>query len=303
MPPAPSTQIHTLIGLLVCLCASTTIAADPPAPVERAAIVGASASDGFGAYYWRMDGEERVRARMDLPTLLRIASDEKLIVTDLATDRFFSNPSGIGTQIVERALRSEPDIVVAVDFLFWFGYGTVGIDAERIRTLEDRLAMLEYGLALLDRLQVPIVVGDIPDMSDAAGRVLMRSQVPDEATRVLMNRRIHEWAAGRDRVELFPLSDLHAQLGGEAPIEIGGQVLPESERRNMLQRDELHPTLGGLIAILAQLDSEIRETPELADRVPPLEVDFETLRHRVEGDGRDEPSAASSKPSAATPSK
>lgn len=264
------------------LCGGTVFA-EPPEMVDRVAVIGASASDGFGAYYWRLDDGVRVRDRVDLSELVRSASDESLVVTDLATAQFFANPAGIGTQIVNRTIKSDPDVVFAIDFLFWFSYGTVGIDARRIRTDENRLAMLEFGLDLLDRIDAPIVVGDIPDMSAASGGVLMPSAVPSEEMRTRINRRIREWAAERDRVVMFPLSDLHGRLGRGEAVRIGDQLLPAAERDRMLQRDRLHPTLGGLLAILAELDVVIRADEDLAERMPPLEVDFETLRTRIRG--------------------
>lgn len=270
-------------GLVALLSCVGTALAEPPETAERVAVIGASASDGFGAYYWRLDDGTRVRDRVDLAELVRSASGESLVVADLATAQFFANPAGIGTQIVDRAIRSDPDVVIAIDFLFWFGYGTVGIDARRIRTDEDRLAMLEFGLDLLDRIDVPIVVGDIPDMSAASGGVLMPSAVPSEEMRTRINRRIRDWAAERDRVVVFPLSDLHGRLGRGETIRIGDQLLPAVERDRMLQRDRLHPTLGGLLAIVAELDAVIRANDVLDDRVPPLEVDFETLRTRIRG--------------------
>lgn len=270
-------------GLVALLSCVGTALAEPPETAERVAVIGASASDGFGAYYWRLEDGARVRDRVDLAELVRSASGESLVVADLATAQFFANPAGIGTQIVDRAIRSDPDVVIAIDFLFWFSYGTVGIDARRIRTDEDRLAMLEFGLDLLDRIDVPIVVGDIPDMSAASGGVLMPSAVPSEEMRNRINRRIREWAAERDRVVVFPLSDLHGRLGRGEAIRIGDQLLPAVERDRMLQRDRLHPTLGGLLAIVAELDAVIRANDALDDRVPPLEVDFETLRTRIRG--------------------
>ena len=288
-----SVSVLCVVGLLCVGIAR----AEPPEVIRRTAVLGASASDGFNAYYWRLDDGKRVRDRIDLPTLLRIASDEQLVVTDLATAQFFANPSGIGTRIIDRAITAAPDLVVAIDFLFWFGYGTVGIDAKRIRTTEERLAMLDYGLDLLDRIDAPMIVGDIPDMSNASGRVLLPSQVPEESVRRLMNDRITAWADARERVTVFPLSDLHARLGGSGDLLVGGQVLPAAARKGMLQGDRLHPTLGGLLAIVAELDAVIGEYEPVASRMPPLETDFETLRTRVRGFS-EEPSSES----VATPS-
>ena len=51
-------------------------------------------------------------------------------------------------------------LIVAIDFLFWFGYGA-GKDAE------GRMASLEQGLDLLEGLMGPILLGDLPDVRHA----------------------------------------------------------------------------------------------------------------------------------------
>jgi hypothetical protein len=263
-----------------------TTDAGAPAPIERITTIGASATAGFGVNYWRFEGEKKVRDSSNLAKVLRAASEDRVVVSNLGTGQFFMNPEGLATLMVERVLRDPPDLVVAIDFLFWFTYGTVGPEARPMRTKDQRLEMLDHGLALLDRLQesgVPVVIGDIPDMSKAGGGILMRSQVPDEETRLAANERIAAWRAERPTVRFVSLDRLQRLLQGDEPIEIAGTRVPESERPYLLQRDRLHPTVGGLSVITAALLAMLVQDDVLADRLPRFVTDYSTLVERVTG--------------------
>jgi hypothetical protein len=263
-----------------------TTNAETPAPIERITTIGASATAGFGVNFWRFEGEKKVRDSSNLAKVLRAASDDRVVVSNLGTGQFFMNPEGLATLMIERVLRDPPDLVVAIDFLFWFTYGTVGPEARPMRTRDQRLEMLDHGLALLDRLQesgVPVVIGDIPDMSKAGGGILLRSQVPDEETRLAANERIAAWRADRPAVRFVSLDRLQRLLQGDGPIETAGTRVPESERPYLLQRDRLHPTVGGLSVIAADLLSMLSQDDALGDRLPPFVTDYTTLVERVTG--------------------
>lgn len=255
-------------------------------PITQITTIGASATAGFGVYFWRFEGEQRVRDSTNLASMLRLATNDHLVVSSLGTGQFFMNPEGLGTMAVERTLRQRPDLVVALDFLFWFVYGTVGPEARPMRTHEQRLEMLDHGLAILDRLVdagVPIVVGDIPDMSKAGGGILLKSQVPPEATRLAANERIAAWIAERPSVRFLSLARLQGLLAGDEPIEIAGGAVPESERPWLLQRDRLHPTVGGLAVIVNQLFATLKEDDELGGRLPTHDTGYASLVERTTG--------------------
>jgi len=65
---------------------------------------------------------------------------------------------------VRRALEAEPTAVLAVDFLFWFAYG----EKPESRRAED----LEGALKLLEKFDVPVVVGTLPNMKESVGKML-----------------------------------------------------------------------------------------------------------------------------------
>src|SRR5438093_9364837 len=101
--------------ILSVLAPQQASAALPPAHenrLERVVVLGASMAAGFGAE--RTFGEA-------FEASLRGPHEP---VLDLGNELFFSSPNSIGAHEVETALAAEPTLVVALDFLFWFGYGS-----------------------------------------------------------------------------------------------------------------------------------------------------------------------------------
>ena len=114
--------------------------------IARVVVLGASLSSGFG-----------------LPRGLDAALDASLEaehepVRAAASEMFFLNPLSSGPQLLERALEAEPTLVVALDYLFWFGYGTIDAQGGPLESEEERAALLEKGLASLDELELPSFV-------------------------------------------------------------------------------------------------------------------------------------------------
>jgi len=201
---------------------------DDPALFDRVAIVGASASAGFGL-------------RLQLDDVLVAALDgAQGEVLDAADEGLFLSPLGRGRRAVDEALAFEPTLVLALDFPFWFAYGG--------RPDRERAAFLTQGLEQLDRFSCPVIVGGIPDMGDAVGIMLTRTQVPGEATQLALDAQVRAWAEARERVAFFDLRTGHAQtVDGEATA-LGVLWPPDDE--DPLQGDELHPTDAGLVGLL-----------------------------------------------------
>jgi hypothetical protein len=157
--------------------------------------------------------------------------------------------------------------VVGIDFLFWFGYGAKDAYGRTIDREPQRLELLEKGLAFLDDLECPLVVGDFPDMSAAVGKMLGPEQMPKLTTLPLLSRRVREWAAKRKQTIVLPLSELVPQLGSSGELHLGRHTFPAGTE--LLQDDHLHPTLDGLTAT-AQLICDTLVKQELA-----READFD----------------------------
>ena len=211
------------------------------APAEiatRIAIVGADLSDGFGL---QLD----VGARTSLAEI----ADLGLIgvhdpVLDQGATMLFVNPEATARQELAAATAKNATLLVAVDLLFWFGYGR-GSDS-------SRLERFERGLALLERCTAPLVVGDLPDMSAALqglsstdqGPQLRADQVPAPETLKKLNDRLREWAALHPNVIVLPMSELLGKVRGKDEIRLRGNVWPKAVHEQLLQADKLHTTAG-----------------------------------------------------------
>jgi hypothetical protein len=178
---------------------------------------------------------------------------------------FFLAPLARGERLVAEARKHEPTLVVALDFLFWFGYGQVAQEAQRLERLEQ-------GLALLERFECPLVVGDYPDMTPALrGRgplgapMLFASQIPAPETRAALNRRLAGWAAERPRVAVVPLAAFLERLRRGEALELRGNRWTSDAE--LFRPDRLHPTLAGSAALV------VLALDQLAGREPGLPQD------------------------------
>lgn len=274
--------IRGLSGLALALTVGLTLAAVPAAMPStardalpgldasalyaRVHVIGASASAGFGV---RPPVERGTPGRLSTLTLAKVAQcagTGSCRVTGDATGLFFGAPLPTGTEQVASLLSQDPrpTAVFAVDFLFWFTYGALAVDEGRAPITDEaqRLRGLEAGLALLDRIveaQLPLVVGDIPDMSPAVGKMLSRAQMPKPETLAKANERIRVWAEGKARVAVLPLSRLVDDLRSGKPFEAGRRGWSEERDGPLIQRDQLHPTFAGTVALLARTEQAANE--------------------------------------------
>ena len=197
-------------------------------------------------------------------------------VRALAEPMFFLAPEPAADRQVRAALERPATLVVAVDFLFWFGYGLVLEE-------DDRLELLERGLERLDRLACPLVVATVPEMREAIGKMLLEAQVPSPATLDAIEERILAWAAERPRVAVLALPELVTLLRAGEPFVIGGSRWPESADVPLLLPDELHPTVDGLAGLACQVGELVVArgmVPAEALRIDPSAVARE-LRRRI----------------------
>ncbi len=272
-----------MLFALASLCLA--LAGEPTAPptiepghlYDRIAIVGASASDGFGVIVKEEKSDTNPRpaaVHLNMTKVLRHAAEAHAvgsasatgaapatgddapapIIHHYASGLFFASPGTVGRGEIDRALKSKVTLVIALDYLFWFVYGTVTADGKPMTEEAERVANLESGLAQLDRLLaegVPVVTGTIPDVRDSIGKMLSKAQVPDPATIVAANARIAEWVAARPGVRLVPLADILVTLKTGEPVSLGGTSWDPAKWGAMLQGDQLHPTFCGTVALAA----------------------------------------------------
>ncbi len=225
-------------------------------PLERVAVVGASASAGWGVVIPVEAGEPAPihHAHIDLTDTLAAALPTSAgPVMNLSDASFFTRPIDTGQWQVAEAVKRQATMLVGIDFLFWYGYGhhTSQGTPHTAPDTRSRLAMLELGLAQLDRFQGPIVIGDLPDVSDAVDvrpiSLLSESQVPSNHALDALNGRIREWADARKRATLVPLAAAVAAIKASHTLDLGSQTMADT--KGLLQFDELHPSDQGLLAI------------------------------------------------------
>ena len=243
---------YAVLLLLSCGCASahwdaaepltSSQVIDPAAPQvwRQVAVIGASASAGFGTSTSMTDALE----------LIVKAEHEPIVHT--ATGMFFLAPERTAKKQLAETLAADPSIVVALDFLFWFTYGSFP-EAER-------MAFLEEGLALLEEVECPLVIGTVPDMSAAVGKMLSRRQVPTPETLAAANARILQWAEDRGSVVIISLPDLLANLKASKPFVIHGELWSPPAGVELLQWDQLHPTVTGLASMACYIAGSIAES-------------------------------------------
>lgn len=238
-----------------------------PDPLERVAVIGASVSWGYGAHIpFQADGYVHRELVHFSDVLEASLADEHDIAFHDANMAFFNSPIIIGRRLAGNARDAKPSMVLALDYLFWYGYGSHGIDGTPHRDSESRLALLEAGLSQLDTFDCPVYVFDFPDMSPAVGRVLRASQVPSHDELAMLNARLNEWAAEHENVSVLQVSTLTEQMREDTGFKIGELTYPPGSNSRLMQRDKLHPTADGDIAlaqfVLRRIDAAMESIDE-----------------------------------------
>ena len=278
----------TLISSAI-LMASTEETIDSsavPHPLDKVAVIGASASAGWGLVLRYVDDEELVVTRLvTLNDVLKacILREKKRILLE-GSGLFFWNPEGVGGEQAEEAREQSPTLLIALDYLFWFGYGNKGPNGTAIPSgtqgHDARLELLEVGLAELDRFKCPILVGDFPDMSKAVGYMLGLSQMPAPETLKALNRRLREWAGTHPNVTIVPVAGMIESMKMKRPFMAGRQQWPRDSHERFIQRDNLHPTLDGLIVFTQESLSGLVEADPLIEE-DEFDFDLESVRNRI----------------------
>ena len=254
-----------------------------PAQRPTLAVLGASASAGFGVMVVGPggDGPGVVGTRL-AEIVLAIDEPPPVVVRDWSTASFFTNPLEIGPEAVRRCLDGSPDAILAIDFLFWFAYGAFDAQGERIVDESQRDGLFEVGLSLLDSIDVPILVGDLPDVRGANPRMLSRWQVPSVETLARLNARLLAWAEAKPHVRIFPLAertrialeDRGPPKSREEPTESSEEGVAQKQSRlpPLLQRDRLHPTFEGLVLIAEAALRAMEGVPGMEPLIEALDV-------------------------------
>ena len=223
--------------------ASPPAAATTPSksPWQRIVMIGASVTAGFTASE-PLGGPST--PFYDLSRYVEVAlTTPHEPVQNLGNAFFFFQPNMFAQQQLARALTNNPTLIIGVDFLFWFCYGEGSTD-------EERLQRFDQGLKLLEKVECPLVVGDIPDASAAVGEMLRPDQMPRLKAISAANARLKQWTAGRRQVVVLGLSEFMRNVMANRAVKIHDYVLPDGKTRTLIQDDKLHASPPGC-AVLA----------------------------------------------------
>lgn len=236
--------------------------ASPPAPTEPTAatkkvhlrVIGASVSGGFedGPPF----GAQEQGDSVTLQHVLKAWCGEHARVSTHATPEMtgmFLKPLEIGPNQIQGVAKAKADLVVAIDFPFWFAYGFVDGDEAKARQ-----ELLAKGCELLAQLEVPVLIGDLPDMTGAAPRMLRKKQIPSPAVLAQLNEQLAEFVRTHAKVQLAPLSQFVQTMkekGAVLPLAGGPLVTAPGA---LLQEDRLHATRLGMAYLGHLLQDALR---------------------------------------------
>jgi hypothetical protein len=221
----------------------------------RVHVIGASVSGGFED--GPMTGAKEPGDTVSLHHVLKAWCGEHARASSHAAFEMmtmFTDPMTIGERQIQGVGKVKADFVVAIDFPFWFAYGHPEGDDEAA----FRKGRLTKGLEMLASLDRPVVIGDLPDFSGAARRMLSPSQIPKPALRRELNDQLVAFVAKHPKLTLVPLAELVATLkdkGVELPV--AGKPLPTAPKA-LLQGDHLHVNRLGMALLGYQMQDALR---------------------------------------------
>lgn len=209
--------------------------------LDRVAVTGASVTAGWGVQTLPVKGDFG-----GYPVNLQHIMDAMILdpheeVAYFGNAMFFTRPDRYGLELIEEITQYEPTLVVAIDYLFWFAYGNIG-------SPEKRIEKFERGLSLLGNIEAPLIIGDIPDVHKAIGKMLSASQVPSVNTINTMNRMLRAWAIVHPNAIVLDVHGLYTALLNDTAITLHSYTWPSGSQSNLLQSDMLHTTLEGTVA-------------------------------------------------------
>lgn len=248
----------------------------PGADRPKVIILGASLSGGFNAAAY--DGRQAnlfglVDPNLKLEGIANAWWPEGSVeLVDVSSVAVFAAPRS-GTRQLRRAHRLKPDLVLAVDFPFWYGYGKPPRRMSGNEEARWRFARQTELLEALDAIDAPMIIGDYPDLTNADRRMIPEALIPSRAVIRTLDSRLHAWAAQRPRVRLVPLASLlRGLVAGRFLIDVDGTRSVQADPRWVLQWDRMHPTRLGMACFGQWLQDE------LSGVQPPIrKLDFERL--------------------------
>lgn len=261
----------------VCFTVFSVFAEQPCDLFNRVVVTGASVTSGFGVTTPPIRGDlgaYPVNMKHIMEGVITSDHNEVKFFGDLL---FFKKSREHAKAYIENIKEYKPTLVVGIDFLFWFGHGT----PPKVESVSAyRMEKLNFALGLLDQLEMPIVVGDLPNVREAVGKMLSRSQVPTSETLKKMNERIHAWGEANENVTIIGVNDLWKKALSDEEIVLLDYTWPSGSRAKLLQQDMLHTTFEGTIAASLLVAEALG--------VACLETDPDTIKSKASASARTE---------------
>ena len=235
------------------------VLADEPAPplFQRIATLGASATSGFEESE-PFGGPKTPQYRFANYLEAALVGAHEPVTTQASALLFLQAEAVMEKQVTD-TIAAKPTLVIGLDALFWFCYGAGMSEAQRV-------ARFEIGLKQLERIESPLVVGDIPDATAATGGMLGKEEMPVRETIARCNERLKAWAAGRKDVTIFPLAKLMAGAAANEEVVIAGTTWEKGKSGALIRKDHLHPSRHGLAALaIATLEAVAPASPFCRD--------------------------------------
>ncbi len=227
-------------------------AVSKPAAAPRITVIGASVSAGF--VDGPLTGGSAENDSVSLSAVLKVmwpGLKQPVEVGHRAQEAMFRHPRQSGETQMKWALRDDADVLIGVDFAFWFAYGSPWKD--------KKLQALDACLKMLEPWKKPLLLGDIPDMTGASRRLLSPRLIPDAKTRDQMNARMREWAKTRPNVTILPLDAWLRELKTDGFVFTGekGEGL-KAPAGSLLQGDNLHVSRLGMAIFATRIADVLR---------------------------------------------
>lgn len=229
---------------------------------ERPVVIGASVSDGY-EHTEKLGGPKSDALALDI-YLQQITKLPAGTISNFSNRFCFVYPLGISHRQVSDAQETKPTVVIAVDQLFWQLYGNFA-------SSEQRLITFKAALKKLDPVSCPLVIGNIPDASQAIGKMLSSSQVPNKETIQKANQILNQWVKNRKKTAIIDLASFMKLSLSNQEIKLKNITFPRGSTKTFLQTDMLHPTASGAKALsyavidslqaISDLKGEVTEHP------------------------------------------
>ena len=212
---------------------------------NRVVVTGASVTAGYGITTPPVKGDlgaYQVNMKHIMEGMITSKHEDVIYFGDLY---FFKKSKENAKVFIEKIKECQPTLVVGIDFLFWFGHGTPPKDVD---VQAYRMEKLQFALESLEQLSVPVIIGNLPDVSGAVGKMLSANQIPTKETLQKLNERIHRWGNSHENVTVIDAYSLWSKAMRGEEIVLFDFTWPEGSQATLLQKDMLHTKLEGTVA-------------------------------------------------------